>query len=69
MIRFALVGMFLIMFTLKLCGEIAWSWWWVSAPLWGPLVFLLAIAGCCWALLGICLGLEMLFNSKQNDKK
>ena len=29
---------------LKLCGIIAWSWWWVTAPFWGPFVFLLAVA-------------------------
>ena len=35
------ITMFLIMFTLKLCGVIAWSWWWVTAPLWGLLVLLI----------------------------
>lgn len=28
--------LFLIFLTLKLCGVIDWSWWWVTAPLWGP---------------------------------
>jgi hypothetical protein len=27
--------MFLIFMTLKLTGYITWSWWWVTAPLWG----------------------------------
>lgn len=27
--------MFLIFMTLKLCEVITWSWWWVTAPLWG----------------------------------
>jgi hypothetical protein len=27
--------MFLIFMTLKLMGYITWSWWWVTAPLWG----------------------------------
>ena len=26
---------------LKLCGVIAWSWWWVTAPLWMPAAFIL----------------------------
>ena len=26
---------------LKLCGVIAWSWWWVTAPFWGA--FLLSL--------------------------
>jgi len=31
-------GLLTIVFiTLKLCDVIAWSWWWVLAPLWGPL--------------------------------
>lgn len=38
----------LIFVTLKLTGVIAWSWWWVLLPFWGPiavgvvLVFLVA---------------------------
>ena len=28
---------FIIFFTLKLCNIIGWSWWWVTAPLWGPI--------------------------------
>jgi hypothetical protein len=39
---FGLLG--LIFITLKLCGVIHWSWWWVTAPLWGPLAFLLLCA-------------------------
>jgi len=36
----------LIFITLKLTGYIAWSWWWVLAPLWvGPLI-LLIVLGC-----------------------
>ena len=48
MIRFLLITMFLIMFTLKLCGVIALSWWWVTAPLWVPLVLLIL----CMTLVG-----------------
>ena len=33
---------------LKLTGYIAWSWWWVLAPLWGPLVMVLAIFLIVW---------------------
>ena len=36
--RIIFPGMFLIFLTLKLCGVIAWSWWLVTAPLWGPLI-------------------------------
>lgn len=37
--------MFLIFLTLKLLGFIAWSWWWVTAPLWIPAVIILLIIG------------------------
>lgn len=30
-------GVLLLVFvTLKLCGVIAWSWWWVMSPFWIP---------------------------------
>jgi hypothetical protein len=32
----------LVFITLKLCGVISWSWWWVLAPLYGPSAILLA---------------------------
>ena len=27
--------------TLKLCGVINWSWWWVTAPFWGVLAIVI----------------------------
>ncbi len=27
--------LFTVFVTLKLTGYISWSWWWVTAPLWG----------------------------------
>lgn len=39
-----LSGVLLIVFiVLKLCGVIAWSWWWVLSPLWIPIALWLAI--------------------------
>lgn len=35
---------FLVFLILKLVGTIDWSWWWVTAPLWGPIVLCLGIA-------------------------
>ena len=32
-------AVFLIFMTLKLTGYIDWSWWWVTAPLWGTFFF------------------------------
>lgn len=36
---------------LKLCGVINWSWWWVTAPFWGPVVFVILVILPFWALL------------------
>ena len=49
--QFLLVGVFLIFFTLKLCGVIDWSWWWVTTLLWMPValgVLLLIIVAMVW---------------------
>jgi len=29
---------------LRLCDVIDWSWWWVTAPFWGPVALLLSVA-------------------------
>ena len=33
----------LIFIVLKLCGVIAWSWWWVLSPLWIPVAIALVV--------------------------
>lgn len=35
-------AVFLVFLVLKLTGHIDWSWWWVTAPLWG--IFAVALA-------------------------
>jgi hypothetical protein len=35
--------LFLVFLALKLTGYIAWSWWWITAPLWGPTVLVILI--------------------------
>lgn len=42
--------LFLIFMTLKLTGVIAWSWWWVTAPLWIPVLLFIGILGCVFVL-------------------
>ena len=38
------LGLLAIVFiTLKLTGNIDWSWWWITAPLWGGFAVLLVI--------------------------
>lgn len=38
----------IVFITLKLCGVIAWSWWWVLSPLWLPFILLFAAWGIIW---------------------
>ena len=40
---------FLVLLVLKLTGLIAWSWWWVTAPLWIALAITLVL----WAVVGL----------------
>lgn len=35
--------LFLLLLGLKLGGVIAWSWWWVTAPLWGAWVLFIGL--------------------------
>lgn len=52
-------GLLAIVFiTLKLTGFIDWSWWWVLAPLWGPIALL------AWAFLlgAVLIGLAIIFD-------
>lgn len=34
--------LFVVFLVLKLCKVIDWSWWWVTAPLWGGVVLVVA---------------------------
>jgi hypothetical protein len=48
--------LFLIFLTLKLAevGQVAtWSWWWITSPLWIPIVLVLGIAAIALILAGI----------------
>lgn len=51
---------FLIFLVLKLTKTIAWSWWWVTAPLWGS-----AILG---VLLVIILMIATIANAMKGSK-
>lgn len=48
-VRFRLgTVLFIVFLVLKLTGNIDWSWWWVTAPLWIPLliaILLLTVLG------------------------
>ncbi|WP_253191678.1 transmembrane Fragile-X-F family protein [Burkholderia cenocepacia] len=50
-----LPGMFLIFLALKLAGigvVAAWSWWWVTAPLWGVFPFAFVVVFLSYVCLG-----------------
>lgn len=44
LILFTLVILTVVFAALKITAQIAWSWWWVFSPIWGPLVLVGAIA-------------------------
>jgi hypothetical protein len=56
--------LFIVFLVLKLTGHIDWSWWWVTAPLWGGLVLL----GAAVIALGV-VGLVLFAIERAQDKK
>lgn len=38
-----LTVLFIVFLVLKLSGLISWSWWWVTCPLWCPLVIAICV--------------------------
>lgn len=41
-----LMGLLFIAFlVLKLTSVISWSWWWITAPLWAPILVGLLVSG------------------------
>lgn len=55
--QFPVTGILGVVFvTLKLLGYINWSWWWVTAPFWGPLALVLAIILIVMIFMGIGYG-------------
>lgn len=57
--------LFLLFLGLKLGNVIDWSWWWVFAPLWVPLVLVVAIVGVMFIALVITGGVK---NAEKNKK-
>lgn len=49
--------LFLVLLVLKLTHYIDWSWWWITAPLWGGVALVLLIVG---VALGIAFLAELL---------
>ena len=42
--------LFVVFLILKLCKVITWSWWWVFAPIWIPIVISILIVIVCYII-------------------
>ena len=51
--------LFVVFLVLKLTGNIDWSWWWVTSPLWLPIVIAFGIVGVIFII-----SVFMLYNKK-----
>lgn len=38
--------LFVAFLVLKLCKVIDWSWWWITAPIWGTIALFLVVMIC-----------------------
>jgi membrane protein YdbS with pleckstrin-like domain len=50
--------LFIAFLILKLCNVITWSWWWVTAPLWIPVAFVVVVSIICVIVLAISEAIE-----------
>ncbi len=60
--------LFLIFMTLKLTGNIAWSWWWVAAPIWIPWGLVISLVTLALIATGI-VGLVSAIGAKRRGTK
>lgn len=45
--------LFLILAAGKVFGHINWSWWWITAPLWGPIGIVVGLFLICAVIIGL----------------
>ena len=57
--------LFIIFLILKLTGNIDWSWWWVTSPLWIPI---LVFIGLVFVFIGVIL-VALAFGTSMEDIK
>jgi len=57
--------LFIVFLVLKLTGNIDWSWWWVTSPLWIPLLAAFAIL---ITLIFVFVGMLMIGYTKEDIK-
>jgi len=56
-------GVFLIFLTLQLCDVITWSWWWITAPIWGDIL----LKECAKRVKSIIVTLERMVTETRKD--
>lgn len=60
--------LFIIFLILKLTGVIAWSWWWVTAPLWMPILAVIAVLVTILAFVGTYIGISFIADATTGGK-
>ena len=60
---------FIIFLIQKLAGLISWSWWWVTSPLWLPLVGILSVVAVIGLLVSILIVIEHLLKHKTQENE
>lgn len=56
-------AVFIVFLVLKLTGVIAWSWWWVTAPLWGGVALVVAVVLLCFVIAGVAAVVQFVANA------
>ncbi len=57
--------LFIVFLVLKLTGNIDWSWWWVTSPLWMPFAILLGL----FFIVVILIVIALIFGMSVDDIK
>jgi hypothetical protein len=61
-------AVFLVFLVLKLTGHIDWSWWWVTAPLWGVFGFVFGIAAVFFVIAALGSAVGVLFAGRRSRR-
>jgi len=64
--------LFITFLVLKLTSVINWSWWWVTAPLWGPWAIIISFLVVCvviWLLAVLLIAGLNIFETKRQKNK
>jgi phosphoglycerol transferase MdoB-like AlkP superfamily enzyme len=60
--------LFVVFLVLKLTGHIDWSWWWVTAPLWGVFAFVVGVAAVALLFAVMASAMGALFGGKRSRR-